>query len=161
MITKVKSVQGNGTYKDMFNYMYEFEDGTSLSANHKTQPAPFKQGDEVEYELRGEKNGFRWGAVRRPKDDSEPRKHSNPQDDRSDVGNKIDASWAIKAALQVHQGINPNSGESMQILKVTAVNLINLRNDVVKHIETHKSVTNPVAAQVVDKPNDTDKDLPF
>lgn len=53
--SKVKAVTlGNewtskhgGTF---YNHTYQLEDGTTLQASHKTQ-MPFKEGDEVEYEI--------------------------------------------------------------------------------------------------------------
>ncbi len=60
-ISKVKTVQGSGTFENangvdlgngkigFFKFEYTFEDGESLTANHKGES--FKVGDEVEYEI--------------------------------------------------------------------------------------------------------------
>jgi hypothetical protein len=68
--TKVKTVQGAGNFESkygaeqtdgkklLFTYDYEFEDGTFLQANHKSVPAPFKVGDEVEYEVTRESEQY-------------------------------------------------------------------------------------------------------
>lgn len=73
MKTKVKSVQANGTYQNKFGLLYkfdyEFEDGKSLSANHKTQEGNFKPGDEVEYEIKGSNDYGSWGSVSKPKEE--------------------------------------------------------------------------------------------
>lgn len=73
MKTKVKSVQANGTYQSKFGLLYkfdyEFEDGKSLSANHKTQEGNFKPGDEVEYEIKGSNDYGSWGSVSKPKEE--------------------------------------------------------------------------------------------
>lgn len=78
--SKVKNVQGNGTYenangvdlgggkKGFYKFDYEFEDGTFLSASHKATPSPFKIGDEVEYNVKGENGNGKYGSVSKPKD---------------------------------------------------------------------------------------------
>ncbi len=54
MITKVKSVQANGTWDSphglLYKFEYEFEDGVSLHALHKTA-SPIPAGTEVEYQI--------------------------------------------------------------------------------------------------------------
>jgi len=82
-ISKVKSVQGSGSFESqygaeqpdgkklLFSYDYEFEDGTALSANHKTVPAPFKIGDTVEYEVTRESEQYgKSGKVSKPQEQS-------------------------------------------------------------------------------------------
>lgn len=79
--TKVKSVQGNGSFehefgadqpdgkKLLFSYDYEFEDGVFMRANHKTVPSPFKIGDTVEYEVTGESEKYgKKGRVIKPQE---------------------------------------------------------------------------------------------
>lgn len=76
--SKIKAIQANGTYKSnyglLYKFEYELEDGTVINANHKTLQSPFNDGDEVEYEIKGTKDGFTWGTVKKPqeqtKDDS-------------------------------------------------------------------------------------------
>ena len=69
--SKVKSVQGNGTYESqygiLYKFDYEFEDGTYLSANHKSQN-PFKVGETVEYNVKGNAGGMDYGTVSKPKE---------------------------------------------------------------------------------------------
>ena len=68
MKTKVKSVQQNGTYnrksdnKLMYKCEYVFEDGQELDASHLTQDR-FKEGDEIEYEVKGNNNYGDRGSV--------------------------------------------------------------------------------------------------
>jgi len=67
-VSKVKSVNdGFQTWtKDGVDYhphLYEMEDGTVIKSNHKSVN-PFKVGDEVEYEVKGnEPNGNAKGSV--------------------------------------------------------------------------------------------------
>ena len=71
--SKVKSVQGNGTWngKDgtlFYRYDYVMEDGTALQASHKEQNK-FKAGDEVEYEItRTHETYGHSGSVKKPGD---------------------------------------------------------------------------------------------
>lgn len=58
-LSKVKNVQGSGTFEmeingntvTLFKFEYEMEDGTILTANHKTDTSPFPIGSEVEYNV--------------------------------------------------------------------------------------------------------------
>ena len=55
MKAKISTIQPNGDFTTdrgkFYKFIYEFSDGTKMEANHKTQVCPFKQGDEVEYEI--------------------------------------------------------------------------------------------------------------
>lgn len=68
-LSAVKSVQANGSFpndygavqdnpdlphhgqKLLYKFEYEMEDGTIMTANHKTSISPFPEGSEVEYEI--------------------------------------------------------------------------------------------------------------
>ncbi len=69
--SKVKSVQGNGTWESqsgtMYQFIYEMEDGAKLQANHKSQEGAFEVGSEVEYEITRTHEKFGdSGRVRKP-----------------------------------------------------------------------------------------------
>ena len=71
-LSKVKSVQQNGTYnskKDnslIYKHEYVFEDETVLSAGHLTIQ-PFNVGDEVEYEVKRDDPTYgKSGTVSKP-----------------------------------------------------------------------------------------------
>lgn len=68
-ISKVKNVQGAGTwdsqYGTLYSFDYEFEDGTVLRANHKTENH-FNVGDEVEYKITKENEFGKSGKVSKP-----------------------------------------------------------------------------------------------
>lgn len=63
MISKIKSVQANGSFENdfgtvqengkklLFKFEYEFEDGVIMTANHKTVDPPFAIGADVDYEV--------------------------------------------------------------------------------------------------------------
>lgn len=46
---KVKQVQGDGVWNDFYKFEYDFEDGVTLTAFHKTQEPRFKAGEECIY----------------------------------------------------------------------------------------------------------------
>ena len=68
-LSKVKSVQSTGSFENdygttqdnpdlpkhgqklLYKFEYEFEDGTILTANHKTNTSPFPAGTDVDYEV--------------------------------------------------------------------------------------------------------------
>ncbi len=67
--SKVKTVQGNGTWESNYGLLYKFEylmeDGQVVNANHKTQDGAFKPGDTVEYEITNAQ--YNNGKVSKPK----------------------------------------------------------------------------------------------
>lgn len=70
-LSKVKNVQGKGTWESlngtMYQFIYEMEDGAKLQANHKTQGGAFAVGTEVEYEITRTHEKFGdSGKVRKP-----------------------------------------------------------------------------------------------
>lgn len=73
MKTKVKTVTAAGSfnsqqYGEMFKFKYEFEDGVTMVANHKTNTSPYPAGTEVEYEVKKENEYGKQGTVGKPKD---------------------------------------------------------------------------------------------
>ena len=66
----VKTVQANGTWESpkgiLYKFLYEFEDGKTVSANHKTITGLFAVGKKVEYEIKGSNDYGNWGSVKKP-----------------------------------------------------------------------------------------------
>lgn len=85
MITTVKSVQPNGTWDSphgtMYKYEYEMEDGTILTAQHKTEGGNFQIGETVQYEVKGENSYGKWGKVSKPEDSPRPSTANNSTSD--------------------------------------------------------------------------------
>tara|TARA_R110002020_G_scaffold16986_3_gene60180 strand:- start:1678 stop:2100 length:423 start_codon:yes stop_codon:yes gene_type:complete len=50
--SKIKTVQGNGTYKDMFIYEISLENGDVGNIYRKTEEAKVDIGQEIEYDLK-------------------------------------------------------------------------------------------------------------
>lgn len=112
IIRKVKSIKGNGTYenengvdlgngkKGYFKYEYEFEDGSFISANHKTNPSPFKVGDEVEVITKGTTKYGVHGTVSKPKENgSQTGTASAKAEVSADVWRKKDVAIIYQNAL--------------------------------------------------------------
>ena len=100
---KVTSIQGAGTYEGkhgvLYSFDYSFDDETTIRANHKTTAPPFSVGDEVDVIIRGSRDGFSWGQVKRPENlaySSKPTSVDKFQD-RQDI---ILNEWSIGRALE-------------------------------------------------------------
>lgn len=132
-VTKVKSVQGNGTWindngvdlgdgtKGFYSFVYEMEDGTVIKANHK-QAQPYAEGAEVEYEIRGSNEHGSWGKVGKVKDSqySGSKTYSKGGDDQR--RNSIEAQVALKEAIQTYHVIRAGSLEGTDpIDPITAI----------------------------------------
>ena len=114
MITKVKSVTGNGSFKNdfgalqpngdklLFSFEYEMEDGTILKANHKTNTSPFPPGSEVEYEITKTDPKFgKSGKVGKPKEvPTQNNSNSQANNDSSKVSPDV---WRKKDVAGAHQ----------------------------------------------------------
>lgn len=70
--SKVKSVQGNGTYDSQYGTLYKFEyhleDGATFTANHKTE-SPLPVGTEVDYEIKGTNEYGSYGKISKHKEE--------------------------------------------------------------------------------------------
>lgn len=111
-ISKVKTVFANGTFKSQygvdlgngekgfFKFDYEFEDGTSLAANHKENPAPFKVGDTVEYKVKGSNDYGSYGTVGKPQEQPQQQSYSGGQ--KSNQNASFALSYAKDWCLGLH-----------------------------------------------------------
>jgi len=102
MISKITEIQANGTYDSphgmLYKFMYTFEDGAELSANHKTASCPFKAGDEVEYQVNGSNSYGAWGKVQKPGGYTAQPSGGKVSDDTQ---KRIERSWALGHAVQI------------------------------------------------------------
>jgi len=97
--SKVTQVQGAGTWNDLFKFEYTFEDGTVLTAFHKTEEAPFKAGDLTEYEVRKETERGKSGKVGNPQQGNYQPRQQDP-----DKQKNIARSVALNNAVALHAG---------------------------------------------------------
>ena len=100
--SKVKSVQGNGTWeKDgttFYKFEYEMEDGQIVNAMHKTQEPKFKVGETAEYTITNAQ--YNNGKLSKPQEQgiyNDPKKQTS-----------IIAQSCIKAACDAYSGLNKN-----------------------------------------------------
>ena len=104
MISKITQIQGAGTYDSQYGMLYKFEytfeDGQSMTANHKTQDCPYKVGDEVEYIVKGSNAHGSYGQVKRPDDNSGHTYKAKSNDQKENIARSV----ALKAAVDIHQG---------------------------------------------------------
>jgi len=109
--SKVTQVQGSGTWNDLYKFEYTFEDGTVLTAFHKTAEAPFKAGDLAEYEVRKETERGKSGKVGKPQQGSYQPRQQDP-----DKQKNIARSVALNNAVALHAGATTD----LEIVLVTA-----------------------------------------
>tara|TARA_R110000868_G_scaffold339176_1_gene599919 strand:- start:309 stop:800 length:492 start_codon:yes stop_codon:yes gene_type:complete len=141
----ISSIQGAGTYDSKFGllykFSYDFEDGTNISANHKTQESPFKVGDEVEVIVTGTSGDFTWGKVKRPETEfSAPNSNSsgssvNRYEDRDARRQELIMSqWAIGQALAWEMNEAPPN-------KVSVKNAIGLAKQLLSYAKDLENVS--------------------
>jgi len=128
--SKIVNVQGAGTYQPdggqmLYKFEYEFEDGSVLKANHKTEKCPFNVGDTVEYEVRGSNSYGSWGAVR--KQGSQQRKGSGGGGYDAATTERIERSWAMDVAVKALGPITrPVTPDSMNVYMREVCRLANV-----------------------------------
>ena len=109
-ISKVKNVQGNGDwesqYGKMYSFEYEFEDGVTLKANHKSPDGAFKVGDEVEYTVTKENEYGKLGKVSKPQEST-----YNGQKRSSETNTQIIRQTCIKAACELYSNTNTDASK--------------------------------------------------
>lgn len=127
-ISKVKQIQGAGTWKELFKQEVTMEDGTTLTAFSKTQKPPYNIGDEVEYEVTRENQHGKSGKVKkntpRPEGwfDKDDKGSPQPSTRHSDYGKDpkqlmIVRQSALKAAVEVAV----NGDEQFNPLQITGL----------------------------------------
>jgi len=116
-LSKVKNVQGSGTWENngtlFYKFEYEMEDGQIVNAMHKSQEPRFKVGEEVEYLItnaqynngkinKPQQGGFSGGSSG-GKGFNDPKKQSS-----------IIAQSCIKAACDLYSGLNKDPKEVIE-----------------------------------------------
>ena len=147
-VKTISSIQGAGTYESphglLYSFDYEFEDTTSIRANHKTQQSPFNVGDEVNVTVKGTKEDFSWGQVQRKMDGFEFGDRSRAATSTSNSVTRFEDrdakrqslimnQWAIRLAIETELGVAPpdkfelrNAIAVAKLLKKYALDLENV-----------------------------------
>ncbi len=170
-LRKVASIQGAGTYDSknglLYKFDYSFEDGSSINANHKTQQAPFKAGDEVVVEERGRKDDFVWGAVRRRQEGFWTGTPEKVPYNKDETTKRIEASWAVNTAV-----VGCGSLKDLDGIERCARELLLMRDRLVENPYdqfkgekpagwTKEDIQSAEAVQDMEVPMPSDNDLPF
>lgn len=83
----ITNIQGDGSYESQYGTLYKFEyqfnDGEMLTASHKTQACPFKIGDSVVYEIKGQNDYGKYGKVSKPQQNNFVRNKTSKEQNRS------------------------------------------------------------------------------
>ena len=104
---QIESIQGKGEWKGEYGLLYQYEvtmnDGTVGEVNSKTNPPPYKVGDEVWYEVKS--NNERWG--KKLKISKNPPQSFGGRKEDPAIQRRIENSWAIQTAVQI-LGVKPD-----------------------------------------------------
>ena len=125
--SKIKSVQNNGSYQSKFDgsTMYTFEiqleDGSVGEVSAKSEDR-WKEGDEVEYTSTPSKFG---NKLKLNKPGSQSFGSRKPDDDTL---KRIENSWAIKTAAQIHGPVQGSYAVYIDRVMVTASDLLRRRD---------------------------------
>lgn len=119
-ISKVTSVQANGTWESkyglMYRFDYEFADGTSLQASHQKAENAFVVGTEVEYEVKKDDPKYgKSGNVGKPKEQNFAQKENQvfvPDEKKANVQKAIIYQSAMKEAVGFHNMVGFKQGSS-------------------------------------------------
>lgn len=134
-ISKVKNVQSSGSFFSkagncqMYSFDYEFEDGTELKANHKTEHPSFGIGSEVEYQVKETNQYGNKGTVGKPKQPhtgGAPFPGNTPSNQNTsflkspDVQDMIIRQSSVKAAIdfKVASGSNASIKEMLETAEI-------------------------------------------
>lgn len=115
-VKTIKSVQPNGSQETprgiLYKFEYEFTDGTTIDARHKSENAPFGEGQDVLVNVKGENAMGKYGSVSAVGDVPPMRKQGGGGGGRGpEVERRIMAQWAIREAqvYLANSGCPPDS----------------------------------------------------
>jgi len=115
MISKVKNVQGSGTWESQhglfYKFDYTFEDGVTMQALHKSDK-PFNIGETVEYEVKRENEHGKSGKVGKPQEQQSFTQTQN----KGSKGNN--GSFALSYAKDLFMGDEIDDHKVTEILAV-------------------------------------------
>ena len=167
MISRIKNIQGDGHWDSqhgrLYRFEYEFEDGTILKANHKTQTSPFNIGQDAEYEVTKTNEYGKIGKVKKPSEYTQPQGKKDDYWEEKDK--KIAIGHAINNAVQITiaMGLNVHAtAEWEQKILQWSKRILLISKEL---NEEGKQPTPQLAANVQKnedlKPEDPEDDLPF
>jgi len=119
--SKIKSIQNDGTWKDLFKFEVQMENGDVGGAFAKTQIPSWKVGDEksYEYEQKGKFWNIKFLADAKPAwngGSSAPKSYGKSPEDKADIARAV----ALKAAVDLHKGEGEPMEKQIGIICATA-----------------------------------------
>ncbi len=118
--SKIKSIQQNGTWKDLFKFEVEMENGDVGGCFAASQEPPFKVGDEKQYDYT--QNGRYWNIKfakeQRPAWNGGGGKSfaKSNEDKSADIARAV----ALKAAVDLHKGEGEPINQQIGMICATA-----------------------------------------
>ena len=108
--SKIKNIAGAGNFDTqhgmLFSFIYDFEDGQTIKANHKSENSPFKIGDEAEYTVKKTHPTYGdSGSVKKPESDGGFKPSAKPTTSfKADPLKQasIERQVALKEAINFH-----------------------------------------------------------
>ena len=119
--SKIKSIQNDGTWKDLFKFEVQMENGDVGGAFAKTQIPSWKVGDEMnyEYEQKGKFWNIKFLQSNKPAwtgGSSAPKSYGKSPEDKADIARAV----ALKAAVDLHKGEGQDINQQIGIICATA-----------------------------------------
>ena len=118
--SKIKSIQNNGTWNDLFKFEVEMENGDVGGCFAKTQEPPFKVGDEKQYEYtqNGKYWNIKWAKEQKAWSggNSAPKTYGKSPEDKADIARAV----ALKAAVDLHKGEGQPINQQIGMICATA-----------------------------------------
>jgi len=117
--SKIKSIQNNGTWNDLFKFEVEMENGDVGGCFAKTQVPTWKVGDEKNYEYtqNGKYWNIKWAKEERPAWNGGGGAKSFVKEDKSaDIARAV----ALKAAVDLHKGEGEAINQQIGVICATA-----------------------------------------
>jgi len=118
--SKIKSIQNNGTWNDLFKFEVEMENGDVGGCFAKTQIPTWKVGDEKNYEYtqNGKYWNIKWAKEERPawNGGGAAKSFGKSPEDKTDIARAV----ALKAAVDLHKGEGEAINQQIGVICATA-----------------------------------------
>jgi hypothetical protein len=118
--SKIKSIQNNGTWNDLFKFEVEMENGDVGGCFAKTQIPTWKVGDEKNYEYtqNGKYWNIKWAKDERPawNGGGAAKSFGKSPEDKTDIARAV----ALKAAVDLHKGEGEAINQQIGLICATA-----------------------------------------
>lgn len=119
--SKIKSIQNDGTWNDLFKFEVQMENGDVGGCFAKTQIPTWKVGDEMNYEYtqKGKYWNIKFLQSNKPAwtgGSSAPKSYGKSPEDKADIARAV----ALKAAVDLHKGEGEPMNQQIGMICATA-----------------------------------------